>query len=151
MKKSSRQGIIRKLIQEHEIETQEELISLLKIEGIVATQATVSRDIRELGIVKGHSPEGQVKYVMNELSQPLTEERLQEVVAESVQEITLVEFVLVLQTRLGSANVVAAIIDELKLPEIAGTVAGADTLVIIAKGKEEAKALAEKVTHYMEA
>ena len=150
MKKSSRQGIIRKLIQENEIETQEDLISFLQREGVSATQATVSRDIRELGIIKGHSNDGKVMYILNDQPEPPTQANLRSAVRESVVKISLVQFVVVIQTTLGSANVVAAVIDELQLPEVAGTLAGADTLVLFAKGPTEAQTCHDLIMDFME-
>lgn len=150
MKKSSRQGIIKKLIQAYDIETQEELITRLNQEGIQATQATVSRDIRELGIVKGHGSRGEVKYVIIEQNQPVTGERFKEMVADSVERVTLAQFIVVIQTSLGSANMLAAIIDELQLEGVAGTIAGADTIAIITKSNQAANELHELILSYME-
>lgn len=150
MKKSSRQGIIKKLIQTHDIETQEELIARLNQEGIQATQATVSRDIRELGIVKGHGSRGEVKYVIIEQNQPVNGERFKEMVADSVERVTLAQFIVVIQTSLGSANMLAAIIDELQLDGVAGTIAGADTIAIITQSNQAANELHDLILTYME-
>ncbi|MBP1039856.1 arginine repressor [Vagococcus sp. BWB3-3] len=150
MKKSSRQAIIKKLIQAHEIETQEELIAILDQEGIQATQATVSRDIRELGIVKAHGNNGEVKYVIIEQNQPVNGERFREMVADSVERVTLAQFIVVIQTSLGSANMLAAIIDELQLDKVAGTIAGADTIAIITQSNQAANELHQLILSYME-
>lgn len=150
MKKSSRQGIIKQLILDHDIETQEELISMLNQKGVQATQATVSRDIRELGIVKGHGSHGEVKYVMIEQGPPANGERFKDTVAESVERVTLAQFIVVIQTTLGSANMLAAIIDELQLEGVAGTIAGADTIAIITQSNQLASQLRDEIISYME-
>lgn len=150
MKKSSRQAIIKKLIQAHDIETQEELLARLSDEGIQATQATISRDIRELGIVKGHGNRGEVKYVIIEQGQPVNLNRLKETAAESVERVTLAQFIVVIQTSLGSANILAAIIDELQLAGVAGTIAGADTIAIITESNQAASELHDLMLSYIE-
>lgn len=149
MKKTTRQGIIKRLIQENDILTQEELIRLLQAEGVTATQATVSRDVRELGIVKGHSQEGRIKYVLVDPPITSTNDRLEEAIIDSVEQVSCVQFMVVIQTYLGSANIVAAIIDDMKLPEVAGTLAGANTLAIITHSNEEAQGLHDLISSYL--
>lgn len=149
MKKSNRQAIIKRIIQENEIETQDDLIQCLKAEGVQATQATISRDVRELGIVKGHTESGTVKYVLIDQGQNNTRERLQEVIEESVEKVSQVQFMVVIQTYLGAANILAAIIDDLEMPEVAGTLAGANTLSIITHSNEEAKIINDFILTYL--
>lgn len=139
MKKNNRQALIKQLILQHDIETQDELIELLEDQGVKATQATVSRDIRELSVVKTRAKNGNVKYTIFTQSAVSDEEKLKESVRDSVIKIQQVQFVNVVHTTLGTANVVAAVIDELNYPEIAGTLAGADTIVIFSPDEPSAK------------
>lgn len=149
MKKSSRQGIIKKIIQEQDIETQEDLLEALISEGVQATQATISRDIRELGIVKGRNGEGRTKYVLHTQVVNDGENRLKEVVEESVKSISQVQFMVVVQTYLGAANIIGAIIDDLGLENVAGTLAGANTLSIITTSNEAATELEKQLQGYL--
>lgn len=138
MKKTNRQALIKQLILQHDIETQDELIELLEDQGVKATQATVSRDIRELSVVKTRAKNGNVKYTIFTQSTVSDEEKLKESIRDSVIKIQQVQFVNVVHTTLGTANVVAAVIDELNYPEIAGTLAGADTIVIFSPDEQAA-------------
>jgi len=139
MKKIDRQRLIRQLITENEIETQEELISLLEAAGVKATQATVSRDVREMSIVKTHGSQGKVKYaIFSQHKTASQEERLKESVKDSVIRIEQVQFTVIVHTDMGRADVVTNFLDEVNYSEVAGTVAGVDTIIIIARSEEEA-------------
>lgn len=149
MKKADRHRLILSLINEQSIETQDELIQMLSQQGVMATQATISRDIRELGIVKRHDAQGKVRYVQLEEQRANTLE-LEEVIAEMVTHIVQVQFMLILHTQLGTANMVAVLIDEAHFAEVAGTIAGTDTVVIILVSEEQATLFKEQLETIME-
>lgn len=151
MKKIERQRLIKQVVRENELSTQEELLAELDAAGMSATQATISRDIRELGIKKHRKEGSETSYyiVQNDLASQTAEDELSDAVAATVERISVVEFMVIIQTYLGSANLLAAIIDDLKMPEIAGTLAGANTLAIITHHKDEADMLADKLSVYI--
>lgn len=149
MKKTERQGIIKRLINDNEIETQDELLALLKEEGVVATQATISRDIRDLNVIKKHRPDGTVRYEIYKQNQIVSEDKLKEKFKDSVLKITQVQFMTIISTTLGAADVVSALMDDLKLPEIVATLAGVDTIIVISENDVIARALSKKLTSYL--
>lgn len=147
--KKKRQLLIKQIISQQSIESQHQLLENLAKEGVEATQATISRDIRELRIVKVHDASGLVKYgiLPEKNSQP--EDQLKEVFKDSVTNVTHVQFMNVVNTLLGTADIVAAEIDELKIDGIVGTLAGTDTIVLISKSEEDAKRLNELLLSYL--
>ncbi len=149
MGKKKRQLLIKQIISQNKIESQYQLLQKLEKEGIEATQATISRDIRELNIVKLHDETGHVKYgILPKMEEP-PEDHLKEVFKDSVSDVTRVQFMNVVKTLLGTADIVAAEIDELNMVEIVGTIAGTDTLVLISTSEEEAKNLNEQLLAYL--
>lgn len=149
MKKKDRQSFIKQIISEEIIENQHQLIEKLAKEGIEATQATISRDIKELNIVKVHDVSGVVKYGILEATSVEHDTHLKEVFKDSVTQVTQVQFMNVVNTLLGTADIVAAEIDELQLPEIVGTLAGTDTIVLISTSETEAKRINKRLLSYL--
>ena len=124
--KRDRQAVIKQMISRDKIGTQEEIKQRLEAEGITVTQATLSRDLREIGLLKLRDEEGKLYYSLSEHVLP----SLDPTVKDYVKSVSRAQFMLVLHTELGEADVLANIIDS---PEILGTVAGADTLLVICK------------------
>lgn len=149
MKKDERQKLINDVVSQNKIETQEELLKQLKAVGVDATQATISRDMRELSIIKGRGINQTSHYQILD-SDYQQWEQLGEAISESVERLSSVQFMVVVQTYLGSANILAALIDELQLSGIAGTLAGANTLAIITDGNESAQQLEKKMASYLQ-
>ncbi|GEQ61203.1 arginine repressor [Vagococcus lutrae] len=142
MNKKQRQDLIIDIISNHVIRTQQELMEALHLRDVQVTQATLSRDISELGLVKEHGAEGEVKYgLYQEPKKTAKEIGTEKMVLQQVTDIKQVEFTLIIHTKLGSADMVAALLDEKNYPEVAGTLAGKDTLVIIAIDKAAATRL----------
>lgn len=139
MKKEVRQAKIEQLINQNIISTQGALMQALRENGITATQATISRDIREMRIVKEKDGNGNIRYAIFKANSQSEEERLFQTISETVNTITKVEFMNVVKTSARNANVIAAIIDDLALPEIVGTLAGFDTLVLISQSSQDAQ------------
>lgn len=149
--KNKRQRLILELISSQEIETQEELAELLSQHGIEVTQATVSRDIKELGLVK--IPTGDNRYRYGQPGERISgalEQRQQRLFRESVIKIAASENIVVIKTLVGSAQGVAAVIDVLDWPEIIGTVAGDDTIIAVASSSKEVKNIVAKLESLME-
>lgn len=139
MKKTVRQRLLKQLILEHEIETQDELIRLLEESGVTATQATISRDIRELSIIKEHQEDGRVKYALfSQEDSYSTQKKLANSLKDSLIRIECVQFMLILHTDANGADVITNYLDEVDYDEIVGTIAGIDTIFIISHDADEA-------------
>ncbi|WP_281164795.1 arginine repressor [Liquorilactobacillus sicerae] len=138
MKKEIRQAAIEQLISQEEIANQEELMIALEKQGIKATQATISRDIRELRIVKEQSSNGKQHYVIFKEDPVSEKQQLYANINEMVTGITQIQFLNVVKTLPHNANVLSAIIDDLDLSQIVGTLAGYDTIVIFSQTTEQA-------------
>lgn len=139
MKKSERQMFIKQIVLNHEVSTQDDLLELLEEKGVKATQATISRDIKELNLIKSATSEGGVKYTLYQNTQITMEEKLASTIKSVVTGITHVEFMNVVKTLPGNAHVIGALVDDIHYPEIVGTVAGNDTIMLISESKEVAK------------
>ncbi|WP_427339212.1 arginine repressor [Caloranaerobacter sp. DY30410] len=137
MKKYARQTKILEIIKENEIETQEELADLLKKQGIEVTQATISRDIRELGIVKVMTNNGKYKYAALKQNQDCITERLITIFKNSIVSMEIAGNLLVLKTIPGAAQIAAFAIDSMKVDNIVGTIAGDDTIFVAVNGNEK--------------
>jgi transcriptional regulator of arginine metabolism len=149
MSKPQRQHRIAKLLSEHGVTSQAHLVELLAGEGVSATQATVSRDLEDLGAIKVRVAGGETVYVIPELpaEQRAPEDHLRRVFGDWVVEVNHSGNLVVLRTPPGSAHVVGSALDRSGLPEILGTVAGDDTLIVVtsedAGGAAVAKQLAD--------
>jgi len=131
MNKTERQSALAKIINQKPIATQEELLSELKAAGIDATQATISRDIREMRVVKAQDASGRLRYAIFRADSQSQLERLAASIREVGLGITQVQFLNVIATLPSNGNLLAAMIDDLHFPQVVGTVAGHDTVVVI--------------------
>nr|WP_294846725.1 arginine repressor [uncultured Sphingomonas sp.] len=133
--KVQRQRLIADWLREQKVGSQEELVARLSLAGVMATQATVSRDLLELGAVK-LKRDGSIRYVMPDQVEPgHAATKLDRLLAEWADSIVTAGNLLVIRTPPGSANLVANALDAAGLPEVAGTIAGDDTIfVAIADG-----------------
>ena len=136
--KNARQTAILSIIEQNDIETQEELAGKLKEMGIVVTQATVSRDIKELRLLKVLSASGGYKYATADKAEHGLSERFVRMFKDSVLSISFAGNIIVIKTLSGSANVAAEAIDSMRLPEILGTMAGDNTILAIVHSEAEA-------------
>lgn len=141
MNKAYRQGQILKLISHQQIHTQEEIAQRLAALGVPATQVTLSRDFRELGLTK--TPQG---YQALPASQPAGP-TLATVLAEYLLDIRAAQQLLVLKTSPGHASTLAAALDRANWPELVGTVAGDDTVLAIAPDAATARRLHQRLLH----
>ena len=142
MTKAARQKTILELLHRGPIESQEELQGLLAKRGFDVGQATLSRDIRELGLVKTY--DGYMPANGGGSSEPILPS-VARLVREFVLEVRLAQNLLVLKTSVGSAQPVAAAIDAEDWPEVVGTVSGDDTLLVISQDNQTAKQLARRI------
>ena len=136
--KNARQTAILSIIEQNDIETQEELAGKLRDMGIVVTQATVSRDIKELRLLKVLSGSGGYKYATADKAEHGLSERFVRMFKDSVLSVSSAGNIVVLKTLSGSANVAGEAIDSMRLPEILGTMAGDNTILVIVQNETEA-------------
>lgn len=137
MEKNKRQQLILTIIAQKPIETQLQLLQELRAKGLKVTQATVSRDIKELGLIKVPFGENSYRYA------PPPEERranpyvrLERLFRDAVTKVDFSENLILIRTLPGAAHAVASCIDQIQWQEIIGTVAGDDTILVIVKPKE---------------
>ena len=143
--KKSRQGRILQLIQEENIETQEELADRLSKEGYVVTQATVSRDIRELKLGKIPSSNGKQKYAVLTQDDAHLADKYIRVLRNGFVSMDNAQNILVIKTVAGMAMAVAAAVDAMKLKEIVGSIAGDDTIMVAIRTTQETQIVMEKI------
>ncbi|HXL03779.1 MAG TPA: arginine repressor [Bacillota bacterium] len=137
--KAKRHAKVLQIIREKSIETQKDLADCLQEEGFDVTQATVSRDIKELGITKVPTGSGGYRYFMpQERVHEDSSRRMRRLFQDSVISIDYSENLIIIKTLTGNAHAVAATIDETHIPEIVGTIAGDDTILVIVKPKAAA-------------
>ena len=139
--KNSRQERILSLIRENEISTQEDLTAKVNQSGFEATQATISRDIKELGIIKITLPNKATKYCVSDRTGDTAPGRLLAVFTNSIISVSQAMNMIVIKTLPGMASAAASALDSMHLEECVGTIAGDDTIFAACPGIEEAKAL----------
>ena len=146
MSKSQRQHLLAKILEEQSVSSQAKLVELLRNEGIDVTQATLSRDLEELGAVKIRVPVGESVYAIpdNPTERVLPVDYLRRVLGEWLVEVSVSSNIIVLRTPPGSAHVVASAVDRAGLPEVIGTVAGDDTVLLVAATNPTGAAVAER-------
>ena len=143
--KRNRQEAILRVISQYEVETQQELAQRLKEEGFEVTQATVSRDIRDMKLTKMPTGEGHQKYVRFHNDEKHLSGKYVNVLKEGFVSIDMAQNILVVKTVSGMAMAVAAAIDAMKYPEIVGTIAGDDTIMMAVRTVEDTKSLMNQI------
>lgn len=143
--KGKRQRKIREIIGKLAIETQEELVETLGAEGMQATQATVSRDIKEMKLIKVPLEDGRYKYSMPQDQRFNPSHKLKRALADHYVNAEAAENLVVLKCLPGTAGTLASLIDGMDWEEIVGTIGGDDTTLIICKSKALADTLVSKI------
>ena len=144
--KAERQRLIESLVSRKRVGTQFELLDALADAGCVVTQATVSRDIRQLGLEKMHDHFGRPRYVLPHVARRTDPaEVLDSILSQFGRKVTPAGNVVVLQSELGSAPAIARALDQLEHDRIVGTLAGDDTVLIISPSERDAKTLAREL------
>lgn len=138
-----RHTAILRIISEQEIETQDDLIAKLKENGFDVTQATVSRDIKQLGLVKTTDGEGKYRYSAPHPSSSGSDSKFKNILSEAIISSESAENMVVVKTYSGMANAAAAAIDALASDRILGSIAGDDTILIVTKNDEAAEEFSE--------
>jgi transcriptional regulator of arginine metabolism len=145
MMKAARQAAILELVTRQEVTSQEELRSLLRAREIETTQATLSRDIRELGLAK--DGDGIYRRIAQPAGPPPGQEAaFTRAVDEYLRGHEIVQQLLVLKTDAGQAQPLAVALDRVKLPEVVGTIAGDDTILVICRSPEQAVTFGQRLS-----
>ena len=147
--KTKRHAMIIKIITSRDVETQEELARLLGEQGFQVTQATVSRDIKELRLLKVLTPSGAYKYATADKAENGLNDRFVRMLAESVLSVTSANNLIVVKTLSGSANVAAEALDSMHWPELLGTLAGDNTILLIIRSNEEVPMVISRIQEMM--
>lgn len=149
MNKGQRHMRIREIITNNDIETQEDLVDFLKDAGYNITQATISRDIKELHLVKVPLPDGRYKYSLpaDQRFNPL--QKLQRALSDAFVSIDGVAHFLMLKSLPGNGNAIAVLIDHLEWKEVLGTLSGDDTILIICRREEDRELIKERILNLL--
>jgi transcriptional regulator of arginine metabolism len=146
LSKRDRQRLIESVVTRKRVGTQFELLAALADAGCLVTQATVSRDIRELGLQKSHDPLGRPRYILphsGRRAEP--RELLESVLGQFGRRVTAAGNIVVVQSELGSAPAIGRALDELEHERIVGTLAGDDTCLLVAPSERDARTLAREL------
>ena len=147
--KSQRHARILELVSKYEIETQEDMMSRLQSEGFKVTQATVSRDLKELKLTKTLTARGTYRYSVNHGRHHAGNGKLNNAMVDSITQVDYSLNLVVIKTYPGLAQAVASAVDALNMHSILGSVAGADTIMVVTRSVEDAKEINEKITELM--
>ena len=149
--KSNRQKKILEIISHHHVETQDDLIDHLLVEGFSVTQATVSRDIRELQLTKVLTGKGSYRYIAPKKEELTTGAKINDALVDSITGVEYAQNIVVIKTYPGLANAVAGGIDALAIAEVLGCVAGDDTILVATRNESAAKNFSERIRTLMRA
>ena len=147
--KSARPLAILDILAQSAVETQEDLADALRKRGFQVTQATVSRDIKELRLVKVLSADGMYRYATSDKSETNLNERLIRMFSETVISISSAYNQIIIRTHTASASIAAETIDSLQWPEILGTIAGENTILMIVRSIEEVQVVLNRLNSLM--
>lgn len=148
--KTKRQTKILEIIKKHDVETQEELTDYLEKEGYQVTQATVSRDIRELKLTKIAGKSGSVKYAVLGENSELFGARYVRIFCDGFVSMDMAQNILVIKTVSGMASAVCAALDAMQFHEVVGSIAGDDTIMCAVRTVEETSSLMKKLRKILE-
>lgn len=145
---SDRRQLIASLLDRHAVTSQPQLVELLAGNGVNVTQATVSRDLEDLGAIKVRVPGGETVYAVPAMPKDAVapEEHLRRVCSEWVVEVSHSRNIVVLRTPPGSAHVVGSALDRTGLPDVLGTVAGDDTLLLVVAETATGRSVAHRIS-----
>jgi len=148
--KRERQSALLELVQSRPVSRQEEILAELQKAGFTVTQATVSRDIRELCLVKAATPEG-YRYVAShsEALNPKVQGRFETIFRESVIGVDFAGHIVLVKCYSGMANAACEVFDALKWKNVVGTLSGDDTFLIVARAERDAKTICSELSHHI--
>lgn len=147
--RKDRQNMIRMLIREGQISTQDELIQKLREKGYDVTQATVSRDIKELKLIKKVGPNGKSIYCLNTDTEGMGSAKYNAILSEAIVSVDFAENIVVIKTHSGMASAAAAAIDATDSEGVVGTLAGDDTIFVLCRDREQVRSFYENVSRLL--
>jgi transcriptional regulator of arginine metabolism len=147
--KAQRQRQIREMIGKREIETQEELVEALRSEGVHVTQATISRDIKEMQLIKVPLEDGRYKYAMPQDQKFNPALKLKRALLDHFVSADSADNLVVVRCLPGTANTIAALLDGMEWPEVMGSIGGDDTILLICKTKEQGPQIVKRIQEMM--
>ncbi|MEM1244985.1 MAG: arginine repressor [Acidobacteriota bacterium] len=151
MSRLQRQQAVLRAVTQHEVRSQRDLIERLEADGLRATQATISRDVRQLGLVKLPVPGGGFRYGLpGDIADAADDGALRQACQQFVVDAGPANAMLVLRTQSGHANAAAIAIDNAELPEVVGTLAGDDTVLVFAESARDRDRLLDKFRGLLE-
>ena len=144
--KSKRQEEILRIIEEVDVETQDQLLEQLRLRGVTSTQATISRDIKELHLIKELTGYGTYKYVVSERKTSLNfAGRLRTIFKEGVTSFDVAQNIVVVKTMPGLASAACAAVDGMEIPDLVGSLAGDDTAFLVMRDTESAADFCQEI------
>lgn len=143
MNKQKRQWLIKQTILEHPVETQEQLAALLQSRGITASQSTISRDIKEMYLVKQLNEAGKLVYATNTSLSINPSKVLKDKISEVVLQVNQAENLIIIKTMPGNAHAIGVLLDKLGRPKMLGCICGNDTCLVISQSSETAQSFCE--------
>ena len=149
--KNERQNRILQIIEREDIDTQEMLMGRLQEEGIVCTQATISRDIKQLHLVKEPMGHGRYRYAVSIHRNSLNvADKLRTIFRESVNSIDYAQNIVVIKTMAGLANAAGEAVDSMKVPYMVGSLAGDNTVLLVMRDTESAETFCEEIKEMLQ-
>lgn len=149
MARSARQSKILDIINKYDIETQEDLSAALKAQNFIVTQATISRDIKELRLVKVMSENNKYKYAVEKAADITVNSKMLNMFRESVISIDLANNLVMVKTLSGAANSAGSVIDKMNINGVLGCIAGDDAVLIVTKDVDCAKAAIDRLNKFI--
>ena len=144
--KNDRQRRILEIVEREPIDTQEQLQQRLLEQGVTCTQATISRDIKQLHLIKEPVGQGKYRYAVSSQRNRLNvADKLRNIFRESIVSVDYAQNIVVIKTMAGLANAAAAALDGMSVPDMVGTLAGDDTALLVMKDTEAAKSFCEEI------
>lgn len=144
--KTDRQSMILEIIEKEDVDTQEQLQQRLQEQGVRCTQATISRDIKQLHLIKEPVGHGQYRYTVSSQRNRLNvADKLRTIFRESIISVDFAQNIVVVKTMAGLANAAAAALDGMNVPYMVGTLAGDDTAFLLMRDTESARTFCEEI------
>ncbi len=147
MSRSARQAKILDIINTFAVDTQEELVSRLRADGFVVTQATISRDIKELNLVKAQYDGDKYRYVAISSANGSVSDKWLNLFRDTVISINTAENLVVIKTLQGSAGVIANVVEQMRLAEVMATIAGTDALLVVTANVSNANIVKQRLSN----
>lgn len=147
--KRKRQTRIIELIRDNVVETQDELLAMLSRDGFVVTQATISRDIKDLHLIKSLGSDGRYRYTTSKTEAPDVSTKFYALLADSAESLEVGQNIMCIKCHVGMAQAICAAMDNIAHDEVIGTIAGDDTIFALCRSNADAEALRERLSKYV--